>query len=234
MSLPPVAILAGGLATRLYPVTQTIPKSLVEVAGKPFILHQLAALRQQGITRVVMCVGNLGDQIVELLGDGQAYDLDIQYSFDGSVLRGTGGAIQQALPLLDEAFYILYGDSYLTVDYALLYQSFLHSKCSGVMTVYRNDDLWDQSNIIFTDGVIVRYDKHNRTSDMHHIDYGLSLLRRDVFTAMPAAQRFDLAEVYHQLVNQQQMAGFEVFTRFYEIGSHAGLAETNAYLAGQK
>jgi NDP-sugar pyrophosphorylase family protein len=234
MSLPPVAILAGGLATRLHPVTQTIPKSLVEVAGKPFILHQLEQLRQQGITRVVLCVGNLGDQIVNVLGDGQAYGLDIQYSFDGPVLLGTGGAIQQALPLLNETFFVLYGDSYLQCDYRSLHESFSQSNAQGLMTVYRNDDLWDKSNIVFKDGVIVCYDKHNHTPDMQYIDYGLSLVKRSVFMSKPIGQRFDLADIYQQLVKQKQMAGFEVFTRFYEIGSHQGLAETSAYLNKQK
>ena len=234
MSLPPVAILAGGLATRLYPVTETIPKSLVEVAGKPFILHQIEALRQQGISRIVLCIGNLGDQIVELLGNGQTYGLDIQYSFDGPVLLGTGGAIRTALPLLDETFFILYGDSYLTCDYPSLDEFFNQSDADGVMTVYRNEGQWDTSNIVFKEGVIARYDKHNRTPDMQYIDYGLSLIKRSVFMARPVGQRFDLADIYHQLVEQKQMAGFEVFTRFYEIGSHEGLAETRAYLNKQK
>lgn len=234
MNLPPVAILAGGLATRLYPTTKTIPKSLVEVAGKPFILHQLESLRQQGITRIVLCVGNLGDQIVALLGNGQAYDLDIQYSFDGPTLLGTGGAIQQALPLLDETFFVLYGDSYLTCDYSSLHEFLRRSHHLGLLTVYRNDDRWDKSNIIFKDGVIISYDKHKRTPDMHYIDYGLSLLSREVFASSPVGQRFDLADIYHQLVTQEQMVGFEVFTRFYEIGSHAGLAETRTYFEHQK
>ncbi|MBA3872765.1 MAG: NTP transferase domain-containing protein [Anaerolineae bacterium] len=232
--MPPVAILAGGLATRLYPVTQTIPKSLVEVAGKPFIVHQLERLRQQGITRVVLCVGNLGDQIVELLGNGQTYDLDIQYSFDGPALRGTGGAIQQALPLLDGTFFVLYGDSYLQCDYRALDAFFHQSSSLGVMTVFRNEGQWDKSNIIFKDGLIVTYDKHQHLPEMHYIDYGLSLLKGEIFRSTPVGQAFDLADVYRQLVREKQMAGFEVTTRFYEIGSHDGLAETRAYLEHPK
>jgi len=233
MSLPPVAILAGGLATRLYPVTETIPKSLVEVAGKPFIVHQLDLLKAQGITRVVLCVGNLGEQIVDVLGDGQAYGLDVQYSFDGPTLLGTGGAIQQALPLLDETFFILYGDSYLACDYGLLDKTFRQTDAQGIMTVYRNEGLWDKSNIIFKNGMIVTYDKANHSPEMDYIDYGLSLMRRAVFAARPVGQKYDLADVYRDLVNHKQMAGFEVFTRFYEIGSHEGLAETRAYLGNK-
>lgn len=233
MSLPPVAILAGGLATRLYPITETIPKSLVEVAGKPFIVHQLEYLQQQGIERVVLCVGNLGEQIAELLGDGHEYGLDIQYAFDGPILLGTGGALQAALPLLDDTFYVLYGDSYLACDYAGLNQFFGNSGAQGVMTVYRNQGLWDKSNIVFNDGRIQIYDKHTQTPDMHYIDYGLSLLRRDVFAPFPGRQKLDLADVYRSMVEAKQMAGYEVFTRFYEIGSHSGLAETRAYLANK-
>lgn len=234
MNLPPVVILAGGLATRLYPITENIPKSLVEVAGKPFILHQLELLSHQGISRVVLCVGHLGEQIVALLGDGQAFGLNIRYSFDGTVLVGTGGAIQQALPLLDETFFVLYGDSYITCDYKAVYESFLESKQMGMMTIYRNESLWDKSNIIFENGTILKYDKNNYSSDMHFIDYGLSILRSDVFTSRPVGQRFDLADIYRHMVAEKQMAGFEVFTRFYEIGSHMGLEETRIHLENRR
>lgn len=233
MNLPPVAVLAGGLATRLFPITQKIPKSLVDVAGKPFVVRQLELLRRQGITRVVLCLGNLGEQVVAAVGDGSAYGVDIRYTFDGPTLLGTGGALKQALPLLDETFFVLYGDSYLDCDYRAIYDHFLHSRQAALMTVYHNVNLWDSSNILYRDGGILSYDKRNRTAEMQHIDYGLGVLKRDVFESLPAGQAVDLADIYHQLLKQQQLAGYEVFNRFYEIGSHAGLAETRAYFASE-
>src|SRR5258708_7251307 len=128
MSVPvaslPVAILAGGLATRLRPVTEKIPKLLVEVAGEPFFSHQLRLLKQAGLTRIVLCVGHLGEQIVALYGDGAKWGVQIDYAFDGPKLLGTGGALIRALPKLGEAFYVLYGDSYLSIDYRTVGKAF--------------------------------------------------------------------------------------------------------------
>ena len=120
----PVAILAGGLATRLRPVTETVPKVLLEVAGKPFLEHQLAQFREQGVEEVVLCVGFLGETIQEQYGDGALMEYDISYSFDGPKLLGTGGAIRKALPLLGEAFFVMYGDSYLRIDFAEVERAF--------------------------------------------------------------------------------------------------------------
>ena len=230
MSLP-VAILAGGLATRLRPITERIPKSLVEVAGKPFAAHQLELLRRHGSTEVVFCVGYLADQVQTALGDGSRWGMRLQYVFDGPTLLGTGGALRRALPRLGDAFLVLYGDSYLECDYAAVEQAFKDSGKLGLMTVYRNDDHWDRSNVLFSDGRILRYDKHSRTPDMRHIDYGLGAFRVEPFDHYAAEQAFDLAEVYQDLIAKDQLAGFEVAERFYEIGSPEGLEETRQHLA---
>ena len=145
----PVAILAGGLATRLHPITETIPKALVDVAGTPFILRQLDYLRRQGVSRVVLCVGFLGEQIEAVVGDGAAMGLSVSYSQDWPKLLGTGGALKQALPLLDSRFLVLYGDSYLPIDFAAVEREFLVSGKPALMTVQRNEDRWDKSNVLF-------------------------------------------------------------------------------------
>ncbi len=233
MSAPleiPVAILAGGLATRLRPITEKIPKSLVPVAGKPFLAHQLELLRSRGIRHAVLCVGYLGEMIQRDFGDGRNYGIKLDYSFDGKKLLGTGGAIKRALPKLGEEFFILYGDSYLPITCAPVAEFFHRSGKLGLMTVYRNEGLYDTSNVVFADGEIKIYDKKIRLPEMRHIDYGLSLFKSSVFDAYPADEKFDLAEVMGKLVREKQLAGFEVPERFYEMGSPAGLAELETLL----
>ena len=232
MSAPldiPVAILAGGLATRLRPVTEKIPKSLVPVAGKPFLAHQLELLHARGIRRAVLCIGYLGEMIQRDFGD-EAYGIKLDYSFDGEKLLGTGGAIKRALPLLGEEFFVLYGDSYLPIDYSPIVEFFHGSGKLGLMTVYRNEGKYDTSNIVFRDDEIVVYDKKAKLPEMRHIDYGLSLFKPSVFNAYAAAQVFDLAEVMGKLVREKQLAGYEAPERFYEMGSPAGLAELETLL----
>jgi len=226
----PVAILAGGMATRLRPITEKIPKLLVEVAGEPFFTHQIRLLKKAGLTHLVLCVGYLGDRIVDQYGDGSAWDIKIEYSFDGPTLLGTGGALIQALPKLGEAFYVLYGDSYLPVDYLDVGQKFLDSGKLGLMTVFENHERYDSSNVQFADGEILVYDKKNKTPSMHHIDFGLGLLRSEVLKSYPKDVVVDLAAVYGQLVATKQLAGYEVKDRFYEVGSHAGLNELDQLL----
>jgi NDP-sugar pyrophosphorylase family protein len=226
----PVAILAGGLATRLRPITEKIPKSLVPVAGKPFLAHQLELLHARGIRHAVLCIGYLGEMIHREFGDGSAFGVRLDYSFDGPKLLGTGGALQRALPLLGDEFFVLYGDSYLPVDYRPIAEFFRRSGKLGLMTVYRNEGRYDTSNVVFHDGEIAVYDKKNRPPEMRHIDYGLSLFRASVFESYAAGQAFDLAEVMGRLVREKQLAGYEVPERFYEIGSPAGLAELESLL----
>jgi NDP-sugar pyrophosphorylase family protein len=227
----PVAILAGGLATRLRPITEKIPKVLVSVAGKPFLAHQLELLRSQGIVRVVLCLGYLGELVRRDFGDGQAFGVHLDYSFDGPKLLGTGGALKQALPRLGDTFFVLYGDSYLTSPFAPIADFFKASQKRGLMTVYRNEGLYDTSNVVFRDGRIVVYDKKARLPEMRHIDYGLSLFKSSVFQEWPTADAFDLADVMHRLVAAGDLAGYEVPERFYEIGSPAGLAELEKLLS---
>jgi NDP-sugar pyrophosphorylase family protein len=225
----PIAILAGGLATRLRPITEKIPKSLVLVAGKPFLSHQLELLHAHGIRRAVLCIGYLGEMIQRDFGK-EAFGVKLDYSFDGPKLLGTGGAIKRAVPLLGEEFFVLYGDSYLPIDYAPIAKFFKRSGKLGLMTVYRNEGKYDASNVIFRDGEIVVYDKKIKVPEMWHIDYGLSLFKSSVFDVYAGDQVFDLAEVMDRLVREKQLAGYEVLERFYEMGSPAGLAELETLL----
>jgi NDP-sugar pyrophosphorylase family protein len=227
----PVALLAGGLATRLRPLTERIAKVLVPVAGKPFLAHQLALLRGQGLTRVVLCVGHLGEMVVEQFGDGRALGMSLEYSFDGPQLLGTGGALKHALSKLGESFFVLYGDSYLLEPFVPISEFFLKSGKLGCMTVYRNEGRYDTSNVVFANGEIQVYDKKRCRPEMRHIDYGLSLFRAAAFERWPEDQPFDLADVMTRLVADRQMAGWEVTERFYEIGSPQGLAELEQLLA---
>lgn len=227
----PVALLAGGLATRLRPITETIPKALVPVAGRPFIDHQLSLLQRNGVRTVVLCLGYLGEQVAQHLGDGADYGLELRYSYDGARLLGTGGALRRAAHLLDDAFWVLYGDSYLDIDYPAVLQAFDQANAQGLMTVLRNGNRWDRSNVIFRDGRLIRYDKHNQLPEMEYIDYGAALLRRSALEPVPPDEPCDLADLYHDMVERGAMIGYEVTTRFYEIGSHTGLAETEHYLA---
>jgi len=227
----PVAILAGGMATRLRPATETIPKALVEVKGEPFLAHQLRLLERSGIRHVVLCVGYRGEQIQEYAGDGNAFGLRIDYSFDGPLLLGTAGAIRRALPFLGESFFILYGDSYLPCDYAAVEHAFVQSRKTGMMTVYANEGRWDTSNIEFSEGRIRAYDKANRTSAMRYIDYGLGVFRRQPFEALPENRPTDLVTVCQDLLRRGNLAAFEMHTRFYEAGSAGGIRELEEFLS---
>jgi NDP-sugar pyrophosphorylase family protein len=226
----PAAILAGGLATRLRPITATIPKALVEVAGRPFIDHQLGLLRANGIRQVVLCLGYLGGQVEQHLGNGSAFGMALRYSYDGDRLLGTGGALRRALPLLDEVFWVMYGDSFMDIDYRAVLADFRQCGRLGMMTVLRNQNQWDRSNVVFRKGLLLCYDKRAQTPEMTHIDYGIALLHRTALERIPPGEAYDLADLYHALVAEGQMAGHEVTQRFYEIGSPANLDETRTYL----
>ncbi|MEN6438175.1 MAG: HAD-IIIA family hydrolase [Syntrophobacter sp.] len=234
MSRFPVAVLAGGLATRLRPLTEKIPKILLDVAGKPFAVRQLEVLRRHGVKRVVYCLGYLGEQVRATLGDGSAYGMELQYIFDGPTLLGTGGALRNALNLLDDSFLVLYGDSYLEIDYAAVEDAFSNSEHLGLMTVLRNSGRWDRSNVLLENDRIICYDKTGGMPEMRHIDFGLGALRARAFDNYPANSPIELASIYQDLLARNKLGCFEVNRRFYEIGSHSGLEETRRYVAGKE
>jgi MurNAc alpha-1-phosphate uridylyltransferase len=225
-----VVILAGGIATRLYPATKTLPKSLIEIAGQPFIHHQLILLGEKGISRVVLCIGHLGEMIEGYVGDGSRWGLEVQYSYDGNVLLGTGGAVKKALSLLPDTFFILYGDSYLDIDYSAVIERFYYDNLPVLMTIYRNQNAFDSSNILMKGGRILKYDKKSRDPAMEFIDYGLVVIQKKVFDRYPDNEPFDLSDVLSQMVDSGKVAAFEADRRFFEIGSTSGIKETEEYI----
>src|SRR5215471_15792254 len=206
-------------------MTEQVPKSLLDVAGRPFVEHQVALLARHGVRDVIFCVGHLGDQIRTVLGDGSRWDMRFKYVFDGPTLLGTGGAVRRALPVAGPEFFVMYGDSYLDCDFAAIERAYTSSGADGLMTVFHNDNRWEASNVEFSAGQILRYDKVHRDTAMQYVDYGLGVLASSAFDPWATVDEpFDLAAVYQALIARGQLAGFEVSTRFYEIGSAAGLA----------
>jgi NDP-sugar pyrophosphorylase family protein len=230
----PVVILAGGLATRLRPITEKIPKALVEVAGRPFLEHQIELLKHNSIEEVVLCVGYLGEMIERRYGNGEGLGVRLRYSYDGPKLLGTGGAIKKSLPLLPDAFFVLYGDSYLPADYQGVTAAFRQAQKPALMTVFANADAWDTSNVWFDGGSICLYSKREKLPEMRYIDYGLMICTRQIFDGSPDGVSFDLADTLEDLSRRGELAGYEVNQRFYEIGSPAGLVELDRLLSDRK
>jgi len=230
MIMFPVAVLAGGQATRLGHLTEKVPKSLIEVAGRPFAGHQLERLAEHGIERVVLCVGHLGEMVQQFVGDGRRFGLQVEYSFDGDTALGTGGALRHALPMLGDPFFVVYGDSYLTAPMRPVQQAFLASGAAALMCVLRNYNRWDRSNAVFSAERILRYSKRAATRNMQYIDYGLSVLSAQALAAAREPEPFDLGDLYESLAGAGQLAGYEVSERFYEVGSLQGINDLTAFL----
>ena len=205
--MPPLALLAGGLATRLGDLTKQVPKAMVEVAGEPFIAHQLQLLRRERVPRVVICAAYLAEQIQAYVGDGSRFGLSVTYKLDGPKLLGTGGALRSALPELGDEFLVMYGDSWLDTSYAPVVEAFRDRGQPALMTVFRNEAQWDMSNVWFESGRIRLYDKRERLPQMQHIDWGLSIIRSEALAARPMAEPFDLADFYSELSRAGRLAG---------------------------
>jgi NDP-sugar pyrophosphorylase family protein len=227
-----VVILAGGRGTRMRPFTDAIPKALVPVAGRPFAHHQLELLARQGVREVVLSIGYRGDMVRAAIGDGRAFGLDVRYVDEGDDLRGTAGALRLCLDagVLQEAFMVLYGDSYLPIDLPAVGEGFRSGSRPALMTVLRNDDRWDRSNVIYENGRLLLYDKRHLDARMRHIDYGLGVLTRPLIERVATGVAADLADLYHALSVTNELGGYEVTQRFYEIGSPEGLRDLEAFL----
>ena len=227
-------ILAGGLATRMRPLTETVPKLLLDVAGRPFVDWQLEKLAACGFEDVVICIAYLGEQIQEHVGDGARYGVRVRYTNEGTNLLGTGGALRLALPVLASTFLVTYGDSYLPFDYQEPVRVLdAHDDCDGVMSVFKNEGRWDPSNVV-TDGPgewVLRYEKGSSDPAFDHIDYGAIALRREVVVAIPADVRSGLETVQHALAEKKRLRAVRVHDRFFEIGSPEGLAALTKHLS---
>ena len=226
----PIAILAGGFAKRLGQLTEKIPKSLIEVNGKPFIDWQLNLLSRKGFSKIVLCVSHRADLIREYVGDGSKFDLELNYSEDGPVQLGTGGAIKKALPLLGDKFMVLYGDSFLDVDYHQIGSYFEKSNKPALMTVYKNFGNFDKSNIKFDSSGRLIYNKKITDTGMEYIDFGLNLFRKEVFEEFPMGAIFDLSDFCEILARVHRIEGYQVFSRFYEVGSLKGIKDLSMHL----
>lgn len=221
-------VLAGGLGTRLRPLTDTVPKALIPVAGRPFIEYQIEQFRRHGVTDLIICVGHLGYLIEEHLGDGRRFDTSIRYGYEREGLLGTAGAVKNVEPLLEDAFFVQYGDSYLLADYRDVMAYFRRHDAPGLMVVYKNEDRWDRSNVIIDGNRVREYDKSRKLPGMVYIDFGLSVFRREVFSNIPPGVATDLSTVNQYLIDQGQLLAYETYHRFYEVGSPQGLREFEA------
>ena len=231
MKLYPVAILVGGISTRLRPITEKIPKALVELAGEPFIAHQLRLLQHNGFSDIVICAWYRGEMISDYVDTGAQFGLNVTYSFDGERPLGTAGAIRNAIPLLGSNFFVLYGDSYLPCDYRQIQSSFKTQGKHGLMTVYLNNGKWDSSNVEYVGKKLIAYDKQVKTPGMKYIDYGLGVFNRKAFDSLQENTVSDLEEIYQMLLNKNELAAYKVKNRFYEIGSKNGLKELDRLLS---
>jgi NDP-sugar pyrophosphorylase family protein len=228
--MPPIAVLAGGLAMRMRPLTEQLPKALLEVAGQPFVAHQLRLFAREGIRDVKLLVGYCWEQIERFVGDGSSFGVKVDYIVDGPTLLGTGGAVRRALGRLGPEFLVTYCDSWLDAPYAPVVEAFRASGLPALMCVFRNENRWDTSNVVFENGVIRLYSKRQRLPEMCYVDWGLGMLNAAVLASRPIDEPWDLSELYEELSVAGRLAGYEVAQRFYEIGSLAGLSETDRLL----
>lgn len=226
-------ILAGGLAIRLGDLTRNQPKSMVRIHDKPFLQYQLELLNKSGINRIVLCLGYLGEQIVNYFGDGGWLGLEILYSYENKQL-GTAGAIKNAENLLDDQFFTIYGDSYVFIDFGDVWKFFQSKDKLALMTVYKNEDRYDTSNTIIQGELVAFYSKKQKTEDMRHIEYGVNLFRKEVLTQIPEDSYYGLESLFPQLIASRQLLAYEIKERFYEIGSIHGLDEFRGYIGARK
>ena len=224
-------ILAGGLGTRMLPLTQQIPKALIEVSGKPFVHYQLSWLATHGITDVTFCIGHFGQMIRDYVQDGSAYNLKVNYVDEGENLLGTAGALRLALDenKLNESFFVMYGDSFLPIDFEDVWNFHINNSKS-VMTIYKNNNQFDKSNVVLYENNIILYNKNQTSSSYEYIDYGLSILSKDIVEDIMPKQKHKLADLFYELSIENKIIGYEVFERFFEIGSFSGLKDFEEWL----
>jgi NDP-sugar pyrophosphorylase family protein len=220
-----IVVLAGGPGTRLRPLTEEMPKSMIPVKDKPFLQYQIELFKRNGIRDIVLCAGYLAEKIMDCFGDGSKFGVKIRYSVEADALLGTAGALKRAESLLNEVFFLTYGDAYLMLDYADIMTYFKRSDKLGLMVVYKNLNRFDKSNVVVEDGYVKVYDKRRQTPDMVYIDYGVSVLRKGSLALIPPNVVMDLQEFYRTLIERMELLAYETYSRFYEIGSFRGLKE---------
>jgi len=223
-------ILAGGLATRLRPLTETIPKSMLLINNKPFLQYQLELLKNNGITDIVLCVGYLHDQIEDYFKDGKIIGVNIKYSVERNDLLGTAGALKNAEDLLQDKFFLTYGDSCVFLDFREIWSHFNSYSELALLVVYKNYNKYDKSNVCLKGNKVSKYDKKAMDNNMVYIDYGVSLLRKNILRFIPDGTVYSLEDVFKEIIEQNSMLAFEAKERFYEIGSFKGLEEFTNFI----
>ena len=204
---------------------------MVEILNKPFLAYQLDLLRANGIVDIVLCIGHLGKQIRETFGDGSKYGVRIRYSVENKPL-GTAGALKQAESLLRNIFFVIYGDSYLFLNYKEVMSYFISQNKLGLTTIYKNHDDYGQSNIVISSNMVLKYSKTERRKDMVYIDYGASIFKKQVLQLVPENRGYSLEDLFVCLIDREQLLAFEVNERFYEIGSPQGLKDFETFVKG--
>ena len=225
-----MVIICGGLGTRLGHLTKYTPKSMIEIEGKPFLEYQIENLKKQSITDIVLCVGHLSKKIEEYFGNGQRFGVNLKYSFEKEKLLGQIGAVKNAEPLLEDSFFIMYGDSYLTLDLHKVYNFFMQHDKPALMVVYQNHDKYDKSNIIIQDNMVIGYGEKQKTRDMIYIDYGTSILRKKVLDYVPKGTSYSTEEFFTDLIKKQDLMAFESDKRFYHVGDPDSLEDFRNYI----
>jgi NDP-sugar pyrophosphorylase family protein len=228
-----VAILTGGLATRLGDLTRNKPKSMLKIRGKTFLEYQLELLKRAEIKNIVLCIGHMGEQIERHFGNGRNYGVNIEYSLEDKLL-GTAGALKKAEALLNEVFFTMYGDSYLFLDFPAAMRYFKSQNKLALMTVYRNYDRYARSNTVVEGNSVKNFSKKERTGGMVYIEYGANIFNKEALRMIPENQFYSLDDVFHRLVEMDELLAFEVKERFYEIGSPQGVKEFEEYIEGAK
>jgi len=225
-----VVILSGGLATRLNSLRLDVPKSMIEVGGEPFLLHQIELLKKNNLLDIILCIGHLGDQIVNYFGNGERFGVNIKYSWEEDKLLGTGGAVKKAAHLLEDRFIVMYGDSYLDFNYNRYIKYFYGARVLALMAVYLNNDTIDKSNVTYRNGQITNYDKRGKQRLNYYIDYGATILSKKLLNLIPDKEFYDLSDLFTELSNKKMLFGYEISNRFYEIGSVKGIRDFEKYL----
>jgi NDP-sugar pyrophosphorylase family protein len=225
-----MVILAGGLATRLGKIAHDTPKSMILIEGRPFLEYQLELLSRQNIKDIVLCVGHLGEKIKSYFDNGKKLGVKIDYSWEETPL-GTGGALKNAGGLLQNDFMMLYGDSYLPIDYHKVINMFRGKNILGTMVIYKNNNKYDKSNIVLNEGRIMAYDKEKKLPGMVYIDAGLSIFKKEVLKNLPRRKQIPLDTLINQLIDSGQLSAYITEQRFYEVGSPKGLQDFHNYIS---
>lgn len=223
-------ILAGGLGTRLRPLTLDVPKPMVPVAGRPFLDYELRLLTRNGFHDFVICVGYRADQIERYFGNGSELGISIAYSNDGEKQLGPSGALTNAAKLLKNEFMVTYGDAFLQMNYRDFEESFRSSGKLGMMAVLDNHNSFGNSDIVVKDGLVVEYDKTNQKPEMTWINFGATMLQKRALGVIPASTVLEEEQFYRALIAKRELAAFVTTNRFYEIGTIPALREFEKFV----